>query len=222
MTWNESSKRRTSRTSPELPLVAACDYVHLVTVAEVAFRKNMPAWEQSLHGGRLISVNHDGRVLVGRATELVGRASQDEVRWFWTLKPVDGGEAISVPESAHVLAYGQSSYRNLVGWHLGEALWKEAYRLHPPEQMSSYVTARVVLIGTGDDETLRQQLPALAAAVAKWCPDGIIGDDVKAATRVALRARLAPLSEAGMRCACELLQITFGGDAETYRKTWHS
>lgn len=131
---------------------------------------------------------------------------------------VAGGVA-GVPERSRVLEYGQSTWRNLVAWHVFKAA-EEAARAQERDLAADprWVSMRgAVVVG------IEQSIGTAAKERLKTALDGLGGPTYTSFVdrlRSALAARLQPVHEDEIRFACGLIAEIFGGDAETYWTLW--
>lgn len=93
-------------------------------------------------------------------------------------------------------------------------------RVETGNSPSAYFFGAVQNIDRGDDVSVDVNWPIIDREIGNALPQGYIPTEIKDAIRIGLEKALAAHDPEVVDEACELLAITPGGDAATYRRTW--
>jgi len=177
---------------------------------------NEPVWNLARRQGIRVRVEvngarHEGTVVVGVVPSVV---TDEEGNAQETVTIDSGSLEEGFAENCKILAWGHSSWRNLVAWHLLRAT---ASCLPGGRDAECERAMKEVLVR---DEVFAAQCvrDELRRMIAFGNPEeqAVLLRGV----RTELARALRPFRREEATLACELVAHSFGGDAATYLRTW--
>lgn len=114
---------------------------------------------------------------------------------------------------------GGPSPKKIAALKLAEVL-EEVLRSHSGRTPSAYFFGAVQSIENGDDTSVDINWKIIDREIGSALPEGFAPTGIKDEIRTRLEKKLAAHDPEVVSEACELLAITPGGDADTYRRTW--